>query len=35
MDAALAQHLFDIRERIVSHFDAGNWEEIGLLTGMH
>lgn len=33
MDAALGQRLIDLRERIVSNFDSGHWEEIGLLTG--
>jgi AbiJ N-terminal domain 5 len=32
MDMTLGQRLIDLRERIVSHFDAGNWEELGLLT---
>src|SRR5260370_13415217 len=32
MDAALGQRLIDLRERIVSHFESGNWEELGLLT---
>jgi AbiJ-like protein len=32
MDVALGQRLIDLRERIVSHFDSGNWEELGLLT---
>jgi hypothetical protein len=32
MDAALGQRLIDLQERIVSHFDSRNWEEIGLLT---
>ena len=32
MDTALGQRLIDLRERIVSHFNAGNWEELGLLT---
>ena len=33
MDKATANRLFEIRRRILEHFDAGNWEEIGLLTG--
>jgi len=32
VDTTLGQRLIDLRERIVSHFDAGNWEELGLLT---
>jgi hypothetical protein len=32
MDAALGQRLIDLRERIVSNFDAGHWHELGLLT---
>ena len=33
MDTALANRLFEIRKRVVDQFDAGNWEELGLLTG--
>lgn len=33
MDLALGERIIALRERIVAHFDAGNWEEIGLLTG--
>jgi hypothetical protein len=33
MDAALGNRLIDLRARIVDGFDAGNWEELGLLTG--
>lgn len=33
MDVATGQRLIDLRERIVSNFDSGDWEEIGLLTG--
>lgn len=33
MDAALGNRLIDLRARIVDGFDAGNWEEPGLLTG--
>lgn len=33
MDTALGERLIELRARIVSGFDAGNWEEIGLLTG--
>lgn len=33
MDAALGNRLIELRARIVDGFDAGNWEELGLLTG--
>ncbi len=33
MDAALGNRLIDLRVRIVDGFDAGNWEELGLITG--
>ena len=33
MDTALGNRLIELRARIVDGFDAGNWEEIGLLTG--
>lgn len=33
MDQALGNRLIDLRARIASGFDAGNWEEMGLLTG--
>ncbi|MGH8183535.1 MAG: hypothetical protein ACREPH_07745, partial [Rhodanobacteraceae bacterium] len=33
MDAVLGNRLIDLRARIVDGFDAGNWEELGLLTG--
>lgn len=33
MDTALGNRLIELRARIVAGFDAGNWEEIGLLTG--
>jgi hypothetical protein len=33
MDTALGNRLIELRARIVSGFDAGNWEETGLLTG--
>jgi hypothetical protein len=32
MDTALGDRLIELRARIVSGFDAGNWEELGLLT---
>ncbi|MFZ4761804.1 MAG: hypothetical protein ACOYK8_03195 [Alphaproteobacteria bacterium] len=33
IDLALGKKLIELRERVVSNFDAGNWEEVGLLTG--
>ncbi|MEP7137439.1 MAG: hypothetical protein ABI904_21140 [Chloroflexota bacterium] len=33
MDTDLGNRLIELRARIVSGFEAGNWEEIGLLTG--
>lgn len=33
MDLALGQRILALRERVVANFDAGNWEEVGLLTG--
>lgn len=33
MDKDLGNRILALRERIVSHFDAGDWEEIGLITG--
>jgi AbiJ N-terminal domain 5 len=33
MDVETGQKLIDLREKIVSHFGANDWEEIGLLTG--
>jgi len=33
MDSDLGNRLIELRGRIVSGFDAGNWEELGLLTG--
>jgi hypothetical protein len=33
MDTALGTRLIELRTRIVDGFDAGNWEELGLLTG--
>lgn len=33
MDTALGNRLIELRARIVGGFDAGNWEELGLLTG--
>jgi hypothetical protein len=34
MDKEIGQRILALRERIVSHFDASDWEEIGLLTGL-
>jgi hypothetical protein len=33
MDKEIGNRILALRERIVSHFDAGDWEEVGLLTG--
>jgi len=33
VDLALGERIIALRERVVAHFDAGNWEEVGLLTG--
>ena len=33
MDTVLGNRLIELRARIVDGFDAGNWEEVGLLTG--
>ena len=33
MDTVLGNRLIDLRARIVDGFNAGNWEELGLLTG--
>ncbi len=33
MDTALGNRLIELRARIVGGFDAGSWEEVGLLTG--
>jgi hypothetical protein len=33
VDNALGSRLIDLRARIAASFDAGNWEELGLLTG--
>ena len=33
MDIALGNRLIELRARIVDGFGAGNWEEVGLLTG--
>ncbi|MGE3509629.1 MAG: hypothetical protein AB7N65_12185 [Vicinamibacterales bacterium] len=33
MDQALGKRIIALRQRVVAGFDAGNWEEVGLLTG--
>jgi hypothetical protein len=33
MDKKLGKRIIDLRQRIVANFDAGHWEEVGLLTG--
>lgn len=33
MDSTLGNRLIELRARIVTGFDAGNWEELGMLTG--
>ena len=33
MNKELGQRILQLRERVVSNFDAGDWEEVGLLTG--
>jgi len=33
MDIVLGNKLIELRARILASFDAGNWEELGLLTG--
>ncbi len=33
MDLALGKRLIELCARVVSNFDAGNWEEVGLLAG--
>jgi hypothetical protein len=33
MDVALCERIIALRGRIVASFDAGNWEEVGLLSG--
>lgn len=33
MDQKLGKQIIALRQRIVANFDAGNWEEVGLLTG--
>src|SRR6476659_7101714 len=34
MDPALGKRIIALRQRVVANFDAGTWEEIGLLTGL-
>ena len=33
MDKGLGKRIIDLRQSIVAHFSAGDWEEVGLLTG--
>jgi hypothetical protein len=33
MDEALGKKIIALRQRVVEHFNFGNWEEVGLLTG--
>jgi AbiJ N-terminal domain 5 len=33
VDQALGKKIIALRQRVVANFDAGNWEEVGLLTG--
>lgn len=33
MDLTLGKRIVALRKRIIAHFDVGNWEEVGLLTG--
>lgn len=33
MDIALGNRLIDLRDRIVEHYSAGDWQEVGLRTG--
>lgn len=33
LDSVLGNRLIELRTRIVAGFDAGNWEELGMLTG--
>ena len=33
MDLALGNRIIAVKDRVVTHFDRGNWEELGLLTG--
>lgn len=35
MDLEQGQRILRIKDRIVANFEAGHWEEIGLLTGFH
>jgi hypothetical protein len=34
MDPAIGKHLIALKRRIESNFNAGHWEELGLLTGL-
>jgi hypothetical protein len=33
VDYDLGKRILALRERVVAHFDTGDWEEVGLLTG--
>jgi AbiJ N-terminal domain 5 len=33
MDQSLAERIIALRQRVVANFNAGNWEEVGLVTG--
>src|SRR5262249_179993 len=33
VDQALGKKIIALRQRVVANFDAGSWEEVGLLTG--
>lgn len=34
MDPAVGRRIVALRPRIIAHFDVGNWEEVGMLTGL-
>lgn len=34
MDPAVGKRIVALRPRIIAHFDVGNWEEVGVLTGL-
>lgn len=34
VDRAVSRRIVALRPRIIAHFDVGNWEEVGLLTGL-
>ena len=33
VEIELGKRIIAVRDKVVSHFDANNWDEIGLLTG--